>query len=250
MVRTGPPRGRSRPHTVPQLVVARPVACHDSQLSSVQVRDAESVRRPARGVHRAGARERPADLALRIGIDRGHTVIPGDDDVLRLRRPGPLRPGHELARRAVGADEPRPGPRVDQEQARRRQRGQCGLSLHLLTGADRVPNGADERAAGRRDGCGQDENGDGRRQERAKVSLGPGDRLARVQGSSHERPGPPLCVELVRRLDALERAPYFGVAAHACSRSMISSRRSRPRRRRELTVPRGRLRSSAISPGV
>ena len=59
VVHTGSPRGRGRAHAVPQLVVARSVARHDSQLSSVQVRDTESVR-DQRAACTAPERETPS----------------------------------------------------------------------------------------------------------------------------------------------------------------------------------------------
>ena len=133
--------------------------------------------------------------------------------------------------------------RLDEQPARRGQPHELPLRVanagDLLAPdgvADRVHDGAPRRCHRRRD----DRDDRGGERERAQVAARPRDGLPLEVRGAHDLPRAPARVVLARDLDSLQ------LALHS-SRSFSLSR---PRRRRELTVPRGRSSRSAISPGV
>ena len=156
--------------------------------------------------------------------------VAGDEEP--VRREGRVAVAPQAPAGAVGADEPRAAAAGHEQLARGRQREQLRLRrLHADRLAERVHDGASGRAQRRRD----DRRDERPRDERPRVPARPRHGLPRLVGGTDDLPAALACLVLVR-----------SPVAH-CSRSF---RLSSPRRRRELTVPRGSSSSSAISPGV
>jgi hypothetical protein len=216
-------------------MVAGAVAGDDAERLAGEVCDPRVARRPAPGGEpHARPRERPPHGA--VGLERGELPLARRHDEAAERRPRRVGVGAEEPLRSVGADEPRPAPGGDEEPPAAgdvEERRCCALD------ADRLPQVADDGPAGRAGGGTHD------RERRCEGERGPDDRalpdrrLPLAVRGPDDLPRARPRVVLAGDLDPLELPP------HTCSFSA-----SRPRRRRELTVPRGSSRSDAISPGV
>ncbi len=114
--------------------------------------------------------------------------------------------------------------------------------------AHRPPHAAARRAAGD-PGCGGHDRERDDDHRAAQPPARPAHRDALGVRAPHDPPGP-----LARRGILAGRQPRQRVAqlalGHAAGPSSASPSASSPRRRRELTVPRGRSSAAAISPGV
>ena len=138
--------------------------------------------------------------------------------------------------RSIFGDHPHAGTRGDEQTTRRRQGEECRLrALDADDLADLVEHRPTGRAERRRDDCAQsNRNGSDTWPVRRPLH-----RRALAERSRDHTPSTLASLVLLREVDALE------LALHSSSPST-----SRPRRSRELTVPRGRPSASAISPGV
>ena len=178
-------------------------------------------------------RERPAHRP--VGRQGGELVRARGDDEAAERRPGRLAVGAEQPLRAVLLDDPDAGVGAHEQPpgSGQREEGRRAL-LDADDLADLVEDGASRRAEQARE-C-DERHGDRRGGlPRASPRLG----LPLGERGRHERPGALSRLLLARDLDR------FQLASHT-----VSFNESSPRRRRELTVPRGTPNSSAISPGV
>ena len=206
------------------------VAADDAQPARGEVGDPRVRARP--GPRRRGhlpTGERPADAL--VDVERDQFVSASRDDVEPVRRPFGVGVRAELALVAVRLGEPHAAAfRRDDEQASgSRQREQRRVGVF---DADSLTHPLEDGAARRREyRCehrGQESRADpGQEQRASRASAAAWGALELLERPAHHLPAPLLGVLHVR--------------------SFI---RSRPRRRRELTVPRGRSSSSAISPGV
>ena len=223
--------------------VAGAVTADDVQAARSQVRDAR-VRARAAPAREADPRpgERPVDGAARR--EGGELVRGRGDDVEPVRRPRRLRVVAEPPFRAIRRDDPGTALARDEHASAGRQAEQRRLGV---LDPDRAADGVHDRAAGLREG------GGGQRCDRAAREYEPHPlprlraRLALRVGGVDDLPGAGLRLLVDGR--GVQQPPYAPFAHSGSSRSTVSSR-SRPRRSRELTVPRGRSSSSAISPGV
>ena len=190
-----------------------------------------SVRLPVqRGEARPGPRERPAHAAL--GVEHDELVCARGRDEEAVWRPRGVPVVAEQPLRAVAVHQPGAASARDQQLSWRRQREERRLGP---LDPDRLAQRADDRAPGWAQRRGDHGADDGRRDERPRMAAWPGDGLALGVGPAHDRPGALLGL-------VLSRSPE--------PHSSRSFSESSPRRRRELTVPRGSSSSSAISPGV
>ena len=221
------PGRRHRGGVAVEQMVARAVAGDDSQAAPREVGDPRVCRRsfPARP-DRIAARERPVDAVL--DVQGREMVRRRGDDVQTVRRPFGIGVRAELALVAFRVSQPDAAAfRRDDEQASRCRQGEERRlgPAHTDRFADAIEHGATRR---REDGGDRDhgERGDSR-DEQPRAAPAARGRGALLERPAHDLPG-----------------ARFGVV-HA-----PSFMRSSPRRNREFTVPRGRSRISAISPGV
>ncbi len=247
-VRTPGPRTRADASRHQPVGIA--VAVDDPERPAGSVRDAEAARRPAWRDDAGRAGERPADNARRRRGDEARAA--GERDVEPLRRPRGVGVGTQPSLGAVGPDDPHAAARHDKEPALGRKRGERGpgvlAPLHPLE-PDRLAHPPRHGLAGRAQRGSHDRAEERQGEKRAPR---PGTRhmnVLLVVGGADDCPRPPLGVELAGRRRPLEQLRQT-LVPHASSRGSRSASSSRPRRRREFTVPRGTSRSRAISPGV
>ena len=226
--------------------VRRAVARDDVQRVARPVGDpgVQSAARPARVTDGLRPRERPARLSA-LGVERHELVSPRGDDEEPARRPRRVLVVAEQALRAVLLDDPRAFRRQNEQAARGRAASRAR--------AAKAP-ARRRRGSGRRPPC--------------PAASAPRPRSPRQPRARRAARGA-FAVQGIRSRDsnAARRAPTRGQLrrlrpggapaggpgvrgfAHDCSLITRSCMVSRPRRRRELTVPRGSSSSSAISPG-
>ena len=215
----------------PATTCSRPVA---------EIRDARVGARTAPARERdARPRERPAHGRRCSGSIAASSFERCRDHVQPVRRPRRLRVVAEPPLGPVGADDPR---------ARRRRSRAAGPVR--AAGRARAPR-ARSRSSARTALTTARPGGESAAAATATASATPASisrrrgarahRLALRVGGAHDRP---------RALLARRGRPARARAAASAFTRSTSSSRSSPRRSRELTVPRGRSSSSAISPGV
>ena len=232
---------------VPAAVPGNHSQCGAGPVSGGQVGDPDPGGRPANVGDRRVRRERPAHGPVRLDCAE-HVARDGGNEEA-ARRPGRLRVPAEQTAGAVGLDHPGPLRRADQQSPAARDLGQGRLRV---VDADR------ERfvdpVAHLRPGRGEEQGGEqcrGRKRERqARPSRPLGAvRLALLEGRLRQAPAAAL-----RLLGAGDRRlPQQRSQAILVHRSASPSRspsRSRARRSRELTVPRGSSSMRPISPGL
>ncbi len=217
------------PRGAVEQTVAGAVAADDPQSARGDVRDPRV--RPRAfpgGVADAVTRERPADVTP--GSHRGQLVVSGHDQIEAVRRPGGVLVGAQSSFEPVASDEPDAGAagRDDEQASAGREREERGGGV---LDPDRLAYAL--------------EHGPPRwREDRRRRHHGRSRKHPQEQAGARSAGNAVRSSFLVGAPDDLPRALFDLI--HASS----SFSRSRPRRRRELTVPRGRSRSSAISPGV
>ena len=226
--------------------IRRAVARDDVQRVAGPVGDpgVQSAARPARVTDGLRPRERPARLSA-LGVERDELASPRGDDEEPARRPRRVLVVAEQALRAVLVDDPRAFRRQNEQAAGGGQLHERGLRR---LAPDGVAEAVDDRHARRRQRRDHDRPRGHERDERPAALPRPGDPLARLERGVDCSPCALCCAGLVGERYLPESAAH-AVFAHEVSLVTRSCRASRPRRRRELTVPRGSSRRSAISPG-
>ena len=212
------------------------------------------MRKPSTGAQRADgdrlarAGERPPHAPPRIQR-RQLVAAPGHDEA-PVRRPRRAVVGPEPPLAAVGRDHPRAVARP------RRAAGRRPAAARAPAGR-RLPGAEDARAPSARRRCAA-------RRPPPRPPRPPTDSATAATRAGHGPAPAPRRVAGVRRADhaprPLARGGVLGrggpqrvaqlAPGHRGTAPMRSPSASRPRRRRELTVPRGRSSARAISPGV
>ena len=179
--------------------------------------------------------ERPAHVSL--GRQRDELVPPRRDDEAAERRPRRLAVAAEQPLRAVVARRPRRPSRRSRAAAPAR----AARRAPAAPSRPRPPRGSRRARRGRAGSAGRRDDDERDRERRERLPRAPRRlRLALRERRAHDGP-------------ASARAPRArpgSRSAPARFLTRVSFSESSPRRRRELTVPRGRPSSSAISPGV
>ena len=232
----GPPRDRAA-HVRHEQAIAGSVAGDDADPGAVDVRDPRIRLRsgPAREPN-ARPGERPAHAA--VGLERGELVLASP------RRRSVRTATSSPRGRARGAASSRPAARPRRPHRRRRAADPAPAGRRARAGRARRRRPRESRPA-RPGRAGSAPRRAPPRRRRSRPARGAASGSGRSTGWRSANAAATTLHDalaglvLAGDLDPLELAP------HSSSPSA-----SRPRRRRELTVPRGRSSASAISPGV
>src|SRR6266511_2971245 len=218
------------------------VADDHAQGGAGEVSDPVALVRPARERDVLLVRFLPADVALRVERDELACVQHARDEE-PVGRPRSVAVRSEPPPRAVLLDDPRPASGLHQQPTGRRQPYELTIRVadaDDLLAPDGVADRIDDGASRRCERCSDDRDHGGGERELARMAPRPRHAFALEVRGAHDVPRAPARVVLAGDLDSLE------IALHSSRSFSLSS----PRRRRELTVPRGRSSRSAISPGV